>query len=79
MTYDTATASGTITVGTETDTFTSIERFGETSPFKGTEYNDVIFGGIEGDRLSGGRGNDTISANAGNDEIYGSNSHFKVS
>ncbi|MFN7511487.1 beta strand repeat-containing protein, partial [Microcystis sp.] len=71
MTYDTATASGTITVGTETDTFTSIESFGQTSPFKGTEYNDVIFGGIEGDRLSGGRGNDTISGNAGNDEIYG--------
>ena len=71
MTYDTATASGTITVGTETDTFTSIESFGQTSPFKGTEYNDVIFGGIERDRLSGGRGNDTISGNAGNDEIYG--------
>ncbi|MCZ8118971.1 MAG: M10 family metallopeptidase C-terminal domain-containing protein [Microcystis sp. LE18-22.4A] len=70
MTYDTA-GSGTITVGTETDTFTSIESFGQTSPFKGTEYNDVIFGGIERDRLSGGRGNDTISGNAGNDEIYG--------
>jgi len=48
-----------------------VESFGQTSPFKGTEYNDVIFGGIERDRLSGGRGNDTISGNAGNDEIYG--------
>ncbi|WP_287108598.1 hypothetical protein [Microcystis sp. M_OC_Ca_00000000_S217Cul] len=42
MTYDSATGSGTITVGTETDTFTSIESF---EGFKGTEYNDVIFGG----------------------------------
>ncbi|MFM8005905.1 MAG: calcium-binding protein, partial [Dolichospermum sp.] len=41
MTYNTTTGSGTITVGTETDTFTSIESFGG---FKGTEYNDVIFG-----------------------------------
>jgi hypothetical protein len=41
MTYDT-TGSGTITVGTETDTFTSIESF---NGFKGTDYNDVIFGG----------------------------------
>jgi hypothetical protein len=39
---------GTITVGTETDTFTSIESFGG---FKGTEYNDVIFGGTESEQL----------------------------
>ncbi|REJ51738.1 MAG: hemolysin, partial [Microcystis aeruginosa TA09] len=71
MTYNTATGSGTITVGTETDTFTSIENF---EGFKGTEYNDVIFGGTESEYsggLKGGRGNDTISANAGDDDIYG--------
>ncbi|CCI09447.1 beta strand repeat-containing protein [Microcystis aeruginosa] len=74
MTYNTATGSGTITVGTETDTFTSIESF---NGFKGTEYNDVIFGGTESEfyyyygALSGGSGNDTISGNAGFDEIYG--------
>ncbi|MBD2601468.1 Calx-beta domain-containing protein [Microcystis viridis] len=71
MTYDTATGSGTITVGTETDTFTSIESF---DGFKGTEYNDVIFGGTASEdwsNLSGGSGNDTISGNAGNDRIYG--------
>ncbi|MFM6472263.1 MAG: calcium-binding protein, partial [Dolichospermum sp.] len=58
MTYDTATGSGTITVGTETDTFTSIESF---EGFKGTEYNDVIFGGTASEywgALSGGSGND---------------------
>ncbi|GCE61939.1 bifunctional hemolysin/adenylate cyclase [Microcystis aeruginosa NIES-4285] len=73
MTYDTATGSGTITVGTETDTFTSIESF---DGFKGTEYNDVIFGGTASEdwsNLSGGSGNDTISGNAGNDRIYGEN------
>jgi len=71
MTYDTATGSGTITVGTETDTFTSIESF---NGFKGTEYNDVIFGGTAGENsndLSGGSGNDTISGNAGDDDING--------
>ncbi|MFM6604269.1 MAG: calcium-binding protein, partial [Dolichospermum sp.] len=71
MTYDTATGSGTITVGTETDTFTSIESF---DGFKGTEYNDVIFGGTASEywgALSGGSGNDTISGNAGDDQIYG--------
>ncbi len=71
MTYDTATGSGTITVGTETDTFTSIESF---DGFKGTEYNDVIFGSTASEdwsNLSGGSGNDTISGNAGNDRIYG--------
>ncbi|BAG02680.1 Calx-beta domain-containing protein [Microcystis aeruginosa] len=74
MTYNTTTGSGTITVGTETDTFTSIESF---NGFKGTEYNDVIFGGTESEfyyyygALSGGSGNDTISGNAGFDEIYG--------
>jgi Ca2+-binding RTX toxin-like protein len=72
MTYNTATGSGTITVGTETDTFTSIENF---NGFKGTEYNDVIFGGTENEYyeggLKGGGGNDTISGNAGFDEIYG--------
>ncbi|MFM5891583.1 MAG: hypothetical protein ACKOQS_25375, partial [Dolichospermum sp.] len=71
MTYDTATGSGTITVGTETDTFTSIESF---EGFKGTEYNDVIFGGTASEywgALSGGSGNDTISGNAGNERIYG--------
>ncbi|MCZ8161309.1 MAG: hemolysin, partial [Microcystis sp. LE19-196.1B] len=74
MTYNTATGSGTITVGTETDTFTSIESFGG---FKGTEYNDVIFGGTESESyyyyagLKGGSGNDTISGNAGSDYIYG--------
>ena len=67
MTYDTA-GSGTITVGTETDTFTSIENF---NGFKGTEYNDVIFGGTAVEELKGGGGNDTISGNAGNDNIYG--------
>ncbi|NCR04872.1 MAG: hemolysin, partial [Microcystis aeruginosa LG13-03] len=74
MTYDTATGSGTITVGTETDTFTSIESF---YGFKGTEYNDVIFGGTENEYyeggLKGGSGNDTISGNAGIDHIYGEN------
>ncbi|REJ50440.1 MAG: calcium-binding protein [Microcystis flos-aquae DF17] len=73
MTYNTATGSGTITVGTETDTFTSIESF---YGFKGTEYNDVIFGGTESeyyDGLKGGGGNDTISGNAGTDYIYGEN------
>ncbi|MFM6100262.1 MAG: hypothetical protein ACKPCG_19310 [Dolichospermum sp.] len=71
MTYDSATGSGTITVGTETDTFTSIESF---EGFKGTEYNDVIFGGTASEywgALSGGSGNDTISGNAGNERIYG--------
>ncbi|MFM6834580.1 MAG: Calx-beta domain-containing protein [Dolichospermum sp.] len=71
MTYDSATGSGTITVGTETDTFTSIESF---EGFKGTEYNDVIFGGTASEywgALSGGSGNDTISGNAGDDQIYG--------
>ncbi|MFM6517118.1 MAG: calcium-binding protein, partial [Microcystis panniformis] len=72
MTYDSATGSGTITVGTETDTFTSIESFGG---FNGTEYNDVIFGGTASEYfsggLAGGSGNDTISGNAGNDRIYG--------
>ncbi len=71
MTYNTATGSGTITVGTETDTFTSIENF---NGFKGTEYNDVIFGGTASEywgALSGGGGNDTISGNAGDDRIYG--------
>ncbi|MCA2720146.1 Calx-beta domain-containing protein [Microcystis sp. M169S2] len=68
MTYDTATGSGTITVGTETDTFTSIENF---NGFKGTEYNDVIFGGTAVEELKGGGGNDTISGNAGDDYIYG--------
>ncbi|MFM6345417.1 MAG: calcium-binding protein, partial [Dolichospermum sp.] len=61
MTYNTTTGSGTITVGTETDTFTSIESF---NGFKGTEYNDVIFGGTASEywgALSGGSGNDTIS------------------
>ncbi|MBC1190349.1 hemolysin, partial [Microcystis aeruginosa BLCCF108] len=74
MTYNTATGSGTITVGTETDTFTSIESF---YGFKGTEYNDVIFGGTESEYydggLKGGSGNDTISGNAGDDYIYGEN------
>ncbi|GCL48869.1 hemolysin-type calcium-binding region protein [Microcystis aeruginosa NIES-3804] len=74
MTYNTATGSGTITVGTETDTFTSIESF---YGFKGTEYNDVIFGGTENEYyeggLKGGSGNDTISGNAGIDYIYGEN------
>ncbi|BAG05871.1 beta strand repeat-containing protein [Microcystis aeruginosa] len=73
MTYNTATGSGTITVGTETDTFTSIESF---DGFKGTEYNDVIFGGTASEywgALSGGGGNDTISGNAGFDYIYGEN------
>ncbi|MFM6346662.1 MAG: hypothetical protein ACKPFK_16150, partial [Dolichospermum sp.] len=65
MTYDSATGSGTITVGTETDTFTSIESF---EGFKGTEYNDVIFGGTADEwwhdyGLAGGSGNDTISGN----------------
>ncbi|AKV70102.1 beta strand repeat-containing protein [Microcystis panniformis] len=74
MTYNTTTGSGTITVGTETDTFTSIESF---NGFKGTEYNDVIFGGTESESyyyyggLKGGSGNDTISGNAGSDDIYG--------
>ncbi|WP_376739857.1 calcium-binding protein, partial [Microcystis aeruginosa] len=73
MTYDTATGSGTITVGTETDTFTSIESF---EGFYGTEYNDVIFGGTAGEHwydygLAGGSGNDTISGNAGNDYLFG--------
>ncbi|MBE9263328.1 M10 family metallopeptidase C-terminal domain-containing protein [Microcystis sp. LEGE 00066] len=68
MTYNTATGSGTITVGTETDTFTSIENF---NGFKGTEYNDVIFGGTAVEELKGGGGNDTISGNAGDDYIYG--------
>ncbi len=68
MTYNTATGSGTITVGTETDTFTSIENF---NGFKGTEYNDVIFGGTAVEALKGGGGNDTISGNAGYDDIYG--------
>jgi len=72
MTYDTATGSGTITVGTEIDTFTSIEDF---EGFNGTEYDDVIFGGTAGDYfsggLAGGSGNDTISGNAGDDRIYG--------
>ncbi|BAG05873.1 putative calcium binding hemolysin protein [Microcystis aeruginosa NIES-843] len=74
MTYNTTTGSGTITVGTETDTFTSIESF---NGFKGTEYNDVIFGGTESESyyyyggLNGGSGNDTISGNAGYDDIYG--------
>ncbi|WP_353845708.1 Calx-beta domain-containing protein, partial [Microcystis sp. 49638_E5] len=68
MTYNTATGSGTITVGTETDTFTSIENF---NGFKGTEYNDVIFGGTAVEALKGGGGNDTISGNAGDDGIYG--------
>ncbi|BBH37997.1 hypothetical protein myaer102_04770 [Microcystis viridis NIES-102] len=68
MTYNTATGSGTITVGTETDTFTSIENF---NGFKGTEYNDVIFGGTAVEALKGGGGNDTISGNAGDDYIYG--------
>ncbi|WP_462162156.1 Calx-beta domain-containing protein, partial [Microcystis aeruginosa] len=56
---------------TETDTFTSIESF---EGFKGTEYNDVIFGGTASEywgALSGGSGNDTISGNAGDDQIYG--------
>jgi Ca2+-binding RTX toxin-like protein len=73
MTYDTATGSGTITVGTETDTFTSIESF---NGFEGTEYNDVIFGGTGGgysEYFYGGSGNDTISGNAGTDYIYGGN------
>ncbi|MFM5946729.1 MAG: calcium-binding protein, partial [Dolichospermum sp.] len=73
MTYDTATGSGTITVGTETDTFTSIESF---NGFKGTDYNDVIFGGtrvFNYEYLYGREGNDTISGNAGGDIIYGEN------
>ncbi|MFM6268480.1 MAG: calcium-binding protein, partial [Dolichospermum sp.] len=70
--HNTTTGSGTITVGAETDTFTSIESF---YGFKGTEYNDVIFGGTENEYyeggLKGGSGNDTISGNAGYDDIYG--------
>ncbi|WP_013334894.1 beta strand repeat-containing protein [Gloeothece verrucosa] len=69
MTYDSATGNGTIVVGSETDTFTSIELF---NYFQGTNFNDVIFGGSANDfRINGGSGNDTISGNAGGDEIYG--------
>jgi Ca2+-binding RTX toxin-like protein len=69
MTYDSATGSGTIVVGSETDTFTSIEEF---DFFEGTNFDDVIFGGSGNDaNIEGGSGNDTISGNAGNDDLFG--------
>ncbi|MFN7678507.1 MAG: calcium-binding protein, partial [Cyanobacteriota bacterium] len=71
MTYNPATGSGTFSVGTELDTFTSIESF---EGLKGTEFNDVMFGGSLGEwweGLSGGSGDDTISGNAGNDQVFG--------
>ncbi|WP_144360579.1 Calx-beta domain-containing protein, partial [Nodularia spumigena] len=69
MTYDSATGNGSIVVGTETDTFTSIENF---DSFRGTNFDDIIVGGSTGDySIYGGAGNDTISGNAGNDRLYG--------
>ncbi|MDB9531256.1 hypothetical protein PN496_06775, partial [Nodularia spumigena CS-1038] len=69
MTYDSATGNGSIVVGTETDTFTSIENF---NYFRGTNFDDIIFGGSTSDfYIYGGAGNDTINGNAGNDYLYG--------
>jgi serralysin len=69
MTFDSTTGNGTIVVGTETDTLTSIENF---NYFTGTNFDDTIFGGASGDyNISGGAGNDSISGNAGNDRIFG--------
>ncbi|WP_017804098.1 Calx-beta domain-containing protein, partial [Nodularia spumigena] len=69
MTYDSATGNGSIVVGTETDTFTSIENF---DSFRGTNFDDIIVGSPTSDYyISGGAGNDTISGNAGGDYLYG--------
>jgi Ca2+-binding RTX toxin-like protein len=69
MTYDSATGNGTVVIGTEIDTFTSIESF---NSFIGTDFNDTIFGGSNYDFfINGGAGNDSISGNAGTDDLSG--------
>ncbi|MBS9390989.1 MAG: cadherin domain-containing protein [Dolichospermum sp. WA123] len=74
MTYDPTTGNGTITVGTEVDTLTSIDSFRVYGGFKGTAFNDVIVGTSANEDwwgLYGGDGNDNISGGAGNDKVFG--------
>ncbi|MFM6129345.1 MAG: cadherin domain-containing protein, partial [Sphaerospermopsis kisseleviana] len=74
MTYDPTTGNGTITVGTEVDTLTSIDSFRVYGGFKGTAFNDVIVGTSANEDwwgIYGGDGNDNISGGSGNDKLYG--------
>ena len=69
MSYNSDTGNGMIVVGDETDIIISIER---TFDFKGTTFDDNIFGTSDTDQyLSGLAGNDLISGNAGGDWIFG--------
>ncbi|MEA5530489.1 calcium-binding protein, partial [Dolichospermum sp. UHCC 0684] len=73
MTYDPTTSNGTITIGTEVDTLTSIESFNDYPGFQGTNFDDVIVGTSDNESwgIYGRDGNDNISGGAGNDKLYG--------
>jgi Ca2+-binding RTX toxin-like protein len=77
MIYDPITGNGTITVGTEVDTLTSIDKFdADYSAFIGTSFNDVIVGSNASENaylggIYGRDGNDNISGSGGNDNLYG--------
>jgi Ca2+-binding RTX toxin-like protein len=69
MSFNSATGTGSIVVGTETDTLISIEKF---YGFNGTNFDDTIVGATGSDwYLRGLAGNDYISGDTGGDWIYG--------
>jgi Ca2+-binding RTX toxin-like protein len=77
MTYDSVTGNGTIVVGLETDTLTSIE--GLSNFFTGTNFDDTLVGSANRDfAMRGGAGNDSISGNGGDDYLLGDDGNDTV-
>ncbi len=64
-TLDASTTNGTITAGSSSVSFSSIEQF----IIAGTAYNDTLLGGNGNDVLSGYTGKDNLSGGAGDDSL----------
>ena len=64
-TLDASTTNGTITAGTTSISFSSIEQFN----IIGTEFDDRLLGGNGNDTLTGGSGSDTLTGGSGNDSF----------
>ncbi len=65
MTYNDATNSGTIGIGSDSSPFSNLESLQIT----GSTFNDTLVGGVGNDDLKGGIGNDLIEGGAGNDRL----------
>jgi Ca2+-binding RTX toxin-like protein len=78
MSYDTLNGSGSITSGSEIDTFISIESFNITAGngndfLLGSTGDDYLHGGDGNNTVSGGDGHDDLTSGTGNDSIDGGN------